>query len=256
MAIEEILAGLKSAGDIAQAISKTPGYKVFINKLRPAKKILLVGESGSGKTQFLNVLQEKAEVVEKSTMTVSTVVITLPNGRRLEITDTPGQQTLQDQRIKAENDICKKKYDGIINIVCYGYQASSDTKIEDVFQTGTSTVKQAYLEDNRKKEIKQVGEWITRIDSDSSVNWVLTIVNKADIWYSTYNAVMGYYNSTYRDELNKISNFKKIPVVPYCCVIAPFCDKPMTLAMGEKEKNTMHKDLLMILSELLHIQWK
>ena len=77
----------------------------------------MVGESGSGKTQFLKVLQEKTEVVDKSTMTVSTVVITLPNGRRLEITDTPGQQTLKGQRIKAENDICKKKYDGIINLV-------------------------------------------------------------------------------------------------------------------------------------------
>lgn len=254
---EDIFLGLKFAGTLATTVSRAPWYKYKFNKyLKPKKRILVVGESGSGKSQFIECLKEKGAIVTESTMNVRIVDITLPSGRRVEFTDTPGQQTLQDQRNRAINYICGKKYNGIINFVCYGYQATADTKEDDVFQAGTTNVKPNYLEDNRRKELDQVDEWIDRIDGNSGVEWVLTIVNKADIWYDQRQDVMSYYNSLYRERLSGIKNFKQIPLIAYCCVITPFCKKPMTIAMGEKEKVAMHHNLLETLSDLLHISWE
>lgn len=252
----DLILGLKYTATIAQIASKVPFYKKVCNSLLPNKKVLVVGESGSGKTQFINVLRAIGGTVKTSTMNVRTVTVPLPNGRKVDFVDTPGQQTLESQRRAAINAINRNDYDGIVNIVCYGYQVNDSTKEDDVFQVGTDNVKSAYLENNRQLELNQVGEWLPRIDSVKRLEWVLTIVNKADIWYENKQEVMAYYDSTYRNKLDKIGQFIKTPVIPYCCVIAPFFKRKMSIIMGEDEKLKMHLDLYETLGDLMHLSWK
>lgn len=254
--VTDMLMGLKYTATIAQVASKVPLYKRLYNGILPRKKILVVGESGSGKTQFINVLKLVGGTVKKSTMNVTIVTVSLPNGRKVDFVDTPGQQTLQDQRQRAINDISRNKYDGIINIVCYGYQVNDSTKESDVFQVGSSNVKASYLENNRQLELKQVKEWLPRIDNIKKLEWVLTIVNKADIWYEVKDEVMAYYNSSYHDQMVKIGQFIQTPTIPYCCVISPFFKRKMSIIMGEDEKLQMHLELYEVLGNLLHIAWK
>lgn len=248
--------GLKAITAFAQATNSVNKLKKLYNKyICKTTRVLVVGESGSGKTQFLKTLTKVGGIEKQSTMLSHSVKLELADGHMVEFIDTPGQQSLQDQRGTAINDISRKKYQGIINIVCYGYQASSDTNLSDVFKSGTTEVKESYLDNNRKKELKQLEEWIPRIDSECKLEWVLTVVNKADIWYEKKEEVMAYYGSKYKDMMVRISQFEKSASVPYCSVITPFCNMPMQLTMTDDDRLIMHKGLCDQLALLMKLTW-
>ena len=214
--------------------------KYVFNWMRPSIKVLVVGESGSGKTQFLASIRDKKEYVDDRTKVSVTRTLTLPNGRRVEFCDTPGHKSLKAERGRKINKIASGKFDGIINIVCYGYQSAENIDTSNIFKGGE--IKEEFLELNREKESQQVQEWLGRIYGDSKVKWVLTIVNKADVWWKNYEDVMSHYEegSTYNDTLQDIARISSISSLPYCSVISPLFGKPMTIVFGEKDKYALY----------------
>jgi len=214
--------------------------KYVFNWMRPSIKVLVVGESGSGKTQFLASIRDKKEYVDNRTKVSVTRTLTLPNGRRVEFCDTPGHKSLKAERGRKINKIAKGKFDGIINIVCYGYQSAENIDTSNIYKGGE--IKEEFLKLNREKELQQIQEWLSLIYGDSNVKWVLTIVNKTDVWWANSDDVMSHYEegSVYNEKLQDIARISSISSLPYCSVINPLFGKPMTIVFGEKDKYALY----------------
>lgn len=254
-----VLKVLETSREAIEIVNEAPEnyrkiVKMFNKYCRPTIRVLVVGESGTGKSQFLLTICKKKEFVSDSTMISYPCQLELPNGRMVEFIDTPGQQSLKPERKRSIKDIIRKKYSGIINLVCYGYQVTEETDASLVFQG--DVIKESYLKENREKELKQLEEWLPEIDKDSNVKWVLTIINKADVWWEKRDEVIYYYKNTkYGEKLKELLKVSITDVLPYCSVINPFCHKPMKLIFGEKEKYTLHCHLCSELKNLTDQEW-
>ena len=113
------------------------------------------------------------------------LVLTSPH--RIIFVDLPGHSTSREIRKRRINEISKGKYIGIVNVVCYGYQITDAVNADKVFEAGTNNVKVGFLNDNRKLELSQIDEWVGHITLDSGIKWVLTLVNKVDLWINETN---------------------------------------------------------------------
>lgn len=207
--------------------------------------VILFGESGTGKSQLANCITGNNLTSKKRTRVITPKTFTLPNGRRIKIMDTPGHKTYTTQRKElCQKYINKKKVRGIINIVSYGYHETDAADEVKIFKTGTSEVKEEYLRENRNREIEQINEWIDYIIHEN-VQWIITIINKADIWYKDYSIVKNFYeNGDYSSKLKELVRLCPHHTFIYCSVIAPFYNKPMTIVIGEDKKKEMHDELL------------
>ena len=246
---------LQSADVISRVYSGYPRIFKYFNKYcRKTIRVLVVGESGSGKSQFLSTLQNRSDFPRQRTTVTECIKLKLPNGRQIEFYDTPGHQLLKMERGKTLNELNRRKFDGIVNIVCYGYQEVEGVDPNIVFQG--ENVKESYLNENRKKELKQIEEWLGRIDDSCGIRWILTIINKADVWFDKSKEIMPYYiEGDYRHQLETVGRFIRLDVVPYCSVIAPYLDRPMRLLIGEKEKYALHLNFCKSISKLAKIEW-
>ncbi len=216
----------------------------WFNRKRSPIGIVIFGESGVGKTQFLNTILNNGIISETRTMDIDRKTLYLPNGRRLKFYDTPGHKSLKTARDTIKRDFHKKKIMGIINIVDYGYSSVPNQERDSVFNVDSHEVKAKFLEDNRKRQLNQIAEWQDLINAQNNVKWCLTLVNKADIWYSNREEVLGYYtDGEYADALKGMERCCNIVAFPFCSIISPFMGEPMLLTMSEKDKMLMHKDL-------------
>ena len=94
---------------------------------------------------------------------------------------------------------------------------------------------------NRKFEIRQLKEWIDDINPQTKLRWILTLINKADVWYEEEDEVMNYYkNGEYSQLFNGIERFCTLHYIPYCSTISPFGGKPMILHISENDKRKLH----------------
>lgn len=202
-------------------------------------RVIVFGESGTGKTQFVNSLLNENLAKGRTRLTERKRMV-LKNGRKILFFDTPGHQTFKEQRYKLSEFISQKKITGIINVVSFGYNEADTADGVKIFKVGTDEVKEEYLKENRKREISQLDDWMRYINSDNKVKWIITIVNKADIWYDNRANVVNYYeDGDYAKVMTSLRHCCTLYTYPYCSVISPFCDRPMTLSMGERQKKEM-----------------
>ena len=231
--------------------------KLFLNLSRWTKKlvyvwnycvhkptrVLLLGVSGSGKTQFLNSFLGIPMLEDNRTYVPQNKFYIFPNGRKIQFVDLPGHVTLTSTRQKYVDEITNNKITGIINVVNYGYNDAEENEA-DVFKAGENEIKDAYLKDNRKNELTQLNEWLTRIHVESKPKWLITIVNKADIWYDKKDEVTAYYeNGEYGNAFIEVKRVVPHYIFLYCSVINPFGGRPMTIIMNERTKNELQKNL-------------
>lgn len=217
---------------------------------RSPVRVIVFGESGTGKTQFINSLLSNNFTKGRTRLTERKRMI-LNNGRKILFFDTPGHQTLKEQRYKLSEFISQKKIAGIINVVSFGYNESDTADGVKIFKVGTDEVKEEYLRENRKREISQLDDWIRYINAENKVKWIITIMNKADIWFENRDSVTTYYeDGEYGKVMNNLKLCCTLYTYPYCSVISPFCDRPMILSMGERKKKEMCTTLT---SELINI---
>lgn len=85
-------------------------------------------------------------------------------------------------------------------------------------------------------------EWLNRIHGESKPKWIITVINKADIWYDNRNEVEAYYaNGEYGQHIEVVKRVAPHYLFQYCSVINPFGGRPMTIVMSERTKNELHK---------------
>lgn len=217
---------------------------------RKPVNVIVYGTTGAGKTEFVRALMgQNVDVVNPPrTRFYIGKRLVLKDGRKIRFYDVPGHSSLKQQRQAVTEMILKKKIKGIINVTTYGYNDAEEAEDVTIFKVSDSVipiVKNDYLTKNRLRELEQIREWEGFITSSNKIEWVITVVNKADIWHENKEEVMNYYQSgIYYDSFVKtIEKVCKTGVFPYCSIISPFANRPMALSFSERDKAKMHNEL-------------
>lgn len=234
--------------DITMKFAKTVSRaKYILNSLKRPLKIAIFGSSGSGKSCFLSLFNGQ-KFPKESTRYNEEFIFTLPNGRKIRFVDCPGQTSYLSERNKIRKRILKGDFHAIINVVCYGYNETENMDLSIFDDQGN--VRRQFLEDNRRIELNQLDEWINDIDNNSKIKWILTLINKEDIWKETQEEVMTYYREgEYHRKINALSRVCPIHTRPHCSIISPFGGRPMMLNLSESQKVDRHLELIKQLQE-------
>ena len=250
----EVFSTLVTGAELASRIN-VGRIKYFWNKfIRRPVKVLLYGDSGVGKTQFLNTLTGNNIYSTQRTRVTQKRKLILSSGRKIIFLDTPGHQSAEMHRGEILNQISRGKIRGVINVVNYGYQDSLELQEhpDTAFNVDTKEVKLSFLKENRKLEITRTKEFISRITPNIKLDWVITVINKADIWYSNKEEVYNYYSKgEYGKELAKLMHSVTLFTVPFCSVITPFANREMRLIFSEREKKTLFDNITVHLENLV-----
>jgi 50S ribosome-binding GTPase len=214
------------------------------------RMILVFGCSGTGKTSLINSLMAQGAPTDtisiaSRTQDSTTSIIAL-EGSRFRVTDTAGAQGLQKKFDGTVNPLQERDRGifnritriGIINVVSYGYHEYSEEGRE-AFLTPSGVLNQDAIEQHRTKEIIELKEWATEIAKTGTVvDWVMTAVNKADLWQAPWSAVQKHYmNGEYQAILDEYLNGAKFIIARYCSVFHKFYGQlPMSGLLEESER--------------------
>ena len=210
-------------------------------------KIAVFGYSGSGKSSFLSMLRDGVPYTGSTTRSTKIVTVTLPNGRKVDFYDCPGQDSYREQRTEIKHRIFDGKFHAVINVVCYGYNETDASAYKVLDSNGV--VKPKYLIDMRKRELNQLDEWQNDIRSGCKLKWMMTLINKADIWWEDRREAHHYYSDAktpYGTRINEISRvIPNVHTIEYCSTISRFGGgDSMLIHFDEKDKIMMHNRLL------------
>ncbi len=200
---------------------------------RQNRRIIVFGISGAGKSQFMKSLKHKLDIPERTRVSDN------PNFELedfpIVFMDTPGHSEHSYERKKAINEIIKNGVEGIINVVSYGFEETPEHGKGDAF-LDDGTVRESFLKINRVAEIDRLGEWLPLIEP-KQIGWIITLVNKADLWWDRQEAVNDYYSDgEYNSRFTNIKSFTHVLALPYCSIIKPYYDESTSGRFGELHK--------------------
>jgi len=200
-----------------------------------ATNILILGRSNVGKTVFLDALSGKTNdpfyEKPKSSKLADKEAIKVGNWHSL-VRTVPGQESIdRDQTITEAFDKAEK-LEGIIYITDWGYTNYRDETLSKklIEEDSIDTIK-ALRKKNLKAELedfKAISKEIQKVfRNGKSINWLLIIVSKADLFYSEkeLNRAEKYYHPIYEGKfsrlLRKLQNTVgidrlKIKAIPFC----------------------------------------
>jgi hypothetical protein len=113
---------------------------------------------------------------------------------------------------------------GIINIVSYGYHEGLASGDQVVLPDGT--VDPAYLQQRRLAEIESLKGWVRVFSANRRVSWVITVINKADLWWDKQEEVLQYYQGgPYLEALGYLQSLHRSPI-SYCSAVHRFYNTP------------------------------
>jgi len=187
------------------------------------RRILVLGAAGTGKTAFVRSLSGAAlgaSDLFRPTLVISQTRVTL-EGLRFVVIDTPGHEIYQAVRRDAVVQGMRRRFDGIMNVVCYGYH-EIETPREEVLRADHLRPRAKYLQNRRRVEVEQLLSW-RELARPELTPWVMTLVNKADLWREESDAVMRYYESgEYHEGLADLPARVHHMTLPYCATIQTF----------------------------------
>ncbi|TAE46884.1 MAG: hypothetical protein EAZ06_06095 [Cytophagales bacterium] len=227
----------------------------FFTKKDKKRKIIILGSSGVGKSQFVQSLQPELPQIAVQKRTMGTVEKEASlQGQGIIFLDTAGQANLKIQIDEFQKTTTDDDYVGIINIVSYGYHYASTLDIEkDIFDG--DKVKGSFLESSKERELEDIRRWLPFLEY-SKVKWIITLVNKADIWWKEKTEVHQYYESgeygkTFENHFQKNYFKKEHIILPYTAVIEPFYNRPNAGLLGDTAKNTLQTRFASELTRLI-----
>jgi GTPase Era involved in 16S rRNA processing len=252
---------ISTAITIAKATSATIGLAKkakelglldkLINTFKKKHKILVLGATGVGKTSFIDsITSEFPKAVSRLNRTDFVKTYPLQIEKKIfNFTDTPGQIQHKERRLEAIFQ-AMKGIDGIINVVSFGYHETKTGK-EDAL-TKSNKLKHDFLEKHRQVEINALNEWTELIGNQDSAKWLITLVNKADLWWNQKDEVLKFYQEgKYFDTLNSAKSLSPI-TAHYSSVFHRFYDDfPISGSFDDADRVNSKENLLVTLLEAI-----
>ncbi|MGV0047287.1 GTPase domain-containing protein [Mycobacterium colombiense] len=199
-------------------------FKKGFDKLRPKYHVVVVGTSGAGKTNFLDSLMEpSARAIPRENRTkfsVSRTLILPKQSKPFVFYDTPGDRALLQERLRTFQKLwhSRRPY-GVINVVAYGYNELIAVPASQAISQGLPDPQ--YLNRQRELEIDALSEWAPQVAA-SQFDYVITLVTKADLWFSDRIKVKNYYeHGEYADALMRLGINRRV-VIEYASTIHKF----------------------------------
>jgi hypothetical protein len=209
--------GAALIGEIAKrsAYLKRLAKRIHFRISKGALVLPIFGAGGAGKTTAASILAGSNPLDIGMSYRPSTLVeqTDLTGDIPGQILAAPGQDDRADRNWPALfRMIASENVRGFINVVSYGYHSFSGLtsyKEHKVFKKGMplSTFRLAYLEHRRLEELKMLDKLVAGLSSASKPLWMVTLVNKQDLWWDEASKVRSYYlDGDYGETVRNLSN--------------------------------------------------
>ena len=179
-------------------------------------RIIIFGSGGTGKTTLAYVLANKEITDFQYKETINIEKVELNSNIYGHYLVAPGQERRIDRYWpELFRKIGSDKVNGIINVVSYGYH-SIDIGNES-YKTSTyynnepdeASFLTNYLKIQQEKEIKYLKKAAEHIKNTEKKIWMITLVNKQDLWWDNKEEVKDYYlNGEYNSIIEDIYKSK------------------------------------------------
>ena len=250
----KILKMVHSAGVVQKAYGK----------IRKKHRFAVFGSSGTGKSNLLLSIENPltAAISRDDRTAANRTVRLMIAGKPFVFVDTPGQPAYRDQIAEVTHAgqnqplFRRKRFNGILNVVSYGYHEGKGDDLTKVFDENLE-VKESYLTAFRKQELDQVEEWFRPLARPDRIDWIITVVTKADLWWEKRDDIMSYYSEgQYGTRIGAASVGHR--VLPYCSVLHKFYEKqPLPGFLDDDGKRVIqaqfYKSLLEIIGSKLKV---
>ncbi|MGC2236758.1 MAG: GTPase [Pyrinomonadaceae bacterium] len=246
--ISTIITGAKGAStaiSLAKQAKELGLLEKLINVFKKKHKILVLGATGVGKTQLLSsLITEIPEAINNMNRSEFVDDIQLKISKNIFIfVDTPGQEQHKPKRMKATGEAMKHGIEGIINITAYGYHESRTGKSEVFDNNGK--IREDFLTKRRKTEIDLLSEWTELIGDKETSKWLITLVNKADLWWDKKDEIISHYESGQYFKALGSARALSPSVLPYCAVFHKFYGESPTCGLfDDKDRVDVKESLL------------
>ena len=203
MSSSEIVLG-KAVVDAYNIAEREGWIKNFLDVFRKKHRVLVLGSSGAGKTQLIRSLTslvpelvtvlQRTQFVEKNKLEV--------NNELFEFIEAPGEIAKFEIRGSAIKDARDNAHGLILNVVADGYHEYSEANIPEL-EGFDGRASERYLDIHREIEIELLSEWCHRLSQDEKKPRVVTVISKADLWWSDRESIVSFYkNGEYSRVIN------------------------------------------------------
>ena len=254
---------IATAAAIVKTVSvvvKTAKEFGWIDQLRKlfseTHHVLLLGSSGAGKSQLLTALEDIIpEAISGYARTQAREdIAVMISSKFFNFIDTPGhggppghldaEGGATIARSKAIKDAFGETLAGVINVVSYGYHETKPPAPTGAFDADHK-VSEDFLNINRDREIKALTEWIGMFQNPHAPTRLITVITKADLWWSQQEKVLKHYQSEgYFKALGPVQNIEHV-VVEFSSVRQKFYGEGIIDGMfDDQERAKLRAELL------------
>lgn len=195
-----------TAAMIAETVYKNNGaiqkhYNRIARRLtKGSVKLPVFGAGGLGKSTFGRLMtgHNPFDLATKYEESIGINVENLNDNIPGQLLVAPGQDhRIQTNWPKLFNIVNTGQSIGVINMVAYGYHAlgiRSHTE-SDLYETGMTIddFMEKHLEDKKNKEIELLKHLVEGFSNAEKPFWMVTIINKQDLWYKEREKVRTHY---------------------------------------------------------------
>lgn len=179
--------------------------KAIEDVVREWKKntVLVLGFTGAGKTSLLEYAFGAIPAGDETKQTQKVNLYILEIGDvKFKFADTPGHPTLKEFLDLELDALIGGHYQGVINVVSYGYNQSrhhagvleQHNKYKPILSG--RRVNPRYLNKERELELEYLENWASPLRKSGALKWIITVVNKADLWSHQTEKVRDYYEGS------------------------------------------------------------